>query len=205
MSELETSQDKVKKICDVLRKETLDPARKEAQKILDDAEKQKQEILIKAKEESGLLLQQAQKKIEEERGIFEASLHMAGKQVVLSLKQEIEERLFNPILKKKVEEAASRPELIAEIIQALIKGIEKEGIFSKLSLELPDSINPEVINTQLAQEVIESLKEVSLTSIKGGAKVRIIDQNLSLEMDSEALTDLLKNYIAEDLQKFLYG
>ena len=45
MKGIDAGKDKVKKICDVLRKETLEPARKEAEEIIQQAEAKAAEIL----------------------------------------------------------------------------------------------------------------------------------------------------------------
>ena len=49
MKGIETGKDKVKKICDFLRNETLDPARHEADSILENAREKAEKILFEAK------------------------------------------------------------------------------------------------------------------------------------------------------------
>ena len=52
MKFMDTGKDKVQQICDILKKETLEPAREEAQKIIDDAKASAQRIVQEAKEQA---------------------------------------------------------------------------------------------------------------------------------------------------------
>ena len=62
MKGLETGKDKVKKICDVLKRETLEPAKHEADEIVASARKKADEILADAHKEAKKMLDDAQSK-----------------------------------------------------------------------------------------------------------------------------------------------
>ena len=48
MKGLESGKDKIQKICDALRKETLEPAKQEAREIVENAHMQASEIVTEA-------------------------------------------------------------------------------------------------------------------------------------------------------------
>ena len=48
---MDTGKDKVKKICDVLRKETLEPAKLEADEMIESAKERAREIIALAEQE----------------------------------------------------------------------------------------------------------------------------------------------------------
>ena len=52
MKGLETGKDKIQKICDALRKETLEPAKQEAREIVENAHLKADEILQEAKKKA---------------------------------------------------------------------------------------------------------------------------------------------------------
>ena len=103
MPDQDSGQDKVKKICDALKAETLDPARAEAQRIVRDAKKQAEDVIAKAREEEKRILESARAQIENEKASGESALKLAARQTVEALKQTIEKELFNPELKALLE------------------------------------------------------------------------------------------------------
>lgn len=52
MKSLETGKDKIQKICDALKKETLEPAKQEAREVIENARLQAAEIVTAAKKEA---------------------------------------------------------------------------------------------------------------------------------------------------------
>ena len=58
---VDTGRDKVKQICEVLRKETLEPAIDEAKGILEDAQKKGQQIVAEAKEKAAKMIADAER------------------------------------------------------------------------------------------------------------------------------------------------
>ena len=86
MKSVDTGKEKVKKICEVLRKETIDPAKKEGDHIIAKARDEGEKIVTNAKKEAVRLLDDAKKKIEEERNVFQASINLACKKSIDTLK-----------------------------------------------------------------------------------------------------------------------
>src|SRR3990167_4788504 len=91
---LETGKDKIQKICDALRKETLEPAQQEVREILENAHLQASEIVRNAKKQAEEMIGTAVGNIEEKKKVFQASLQLACRQGVEQLKQRIEEQRF---------------------------------------------------------------------------------------------------------------
>jgi cell division septum initiation protein DivIVA len=61
MDTIETGKDKVKKICEVLRKETIEPAIAEAKHILQTAQENADQIIEEAKRKAAKLVADAEK------------------------------------------------------------------------------------------------------------------------------------------------
>jgi len=207
MKSVDTGKDKVKKICEVLKKETLDPAKKEANKIIALARSDAERILEDAKREGKRIYEEAKKKIEEERNIFKASLNLAGKKSLDTLKQEIEQNLFNKELNTFVDKQMKDPHVIAELISAIVKGIEREGIDVDLKAVISSAVSTKEVNRELAKGVIERLKSksVEIGDITGGTQVKIVDKNLTIDMTDEALKALLASFVREDFRSVIFA
>ena len=85
-----------------IKKDGIEEATKESNKIISDAKAQAASIIKKAEEDSAKLIEDARKSIALEKSSAEASIKQAGRDVSLSLKKSIENE-FNNILKLSLE------------------------------------------------------------------------------------------------------
>lgn len=207
MKTLDKEQDKVQKICDTLRKQTLEPAQADARNIIIEAKAHAEEIVREAHRQADQLLADARQAIAREKSVFESSLSQAAKQSLEALRQAIETELFNPELHNLTVRGTTDPAVIASLINSICKAIEKEGLASDLSTLIPASVSAQQINSMIAKEVLSKLKEksVQLGDFSGGAKVCLEGKNITLDMSNEAIEDLLQRYVRKDFRKMLFG
>lgn len=207
MKSVDTGKEKVKKICEVLRKETLDPAKKEGDQIIAKARADAEKIIEDAKNEASRIQEEAKRRIEEERNVFQASMNLAAKKSIDTLKQEVEKNLFNPELNQLIADKVKEPKVIAELIQAIVAGIEKEGIEGDLKAIVSGSVGVDAVNKELTKGIIEKLKSksVEVGEIEGGAQIKIIDQNLTIDMSDEALKGLLASFVRDDFRSVIFA
>jgi len=206
MKGLETGKDKVKKICDVLKRETLEPAKHEADEIVASARRSADEILADAHKEAKRMVEDAFAEIEKQKSIFQASLGQACRQTLDALKEKIEQKLFNPELSKLVAKPMQDPKLMAQLINAIIHALEKEGTKSDLSVVVSSAISAKAINELLASEVIQRLKEkgVLMSSLGGGIEVKLVNNNMTIDLSDEAIKELVATYIRKDFREYLF-
>jgi len=208
MKTLEKGSDKIQKICAVLRDETLEPAQKEARAIIEKAEKQAEQIVKEAQKAANKLHVEAKAGLEQEYAVFQASLHQAAKQSLESLRQSVENKFFNDNLAATLEKSSGDPALVAALINAIAKALEKEGLNANLTAIVPKTIAPKQLNDLLLHEVLKSLKEGSVVvgNFAGGAKVRLNNKKVTIDISEEALKDLLGTYIVrKDFRKLVFG
>ncbi|MEM8727205.1 MAG: V-type ATP synthase subunit E [Chlamydiota bacterium] len=207
MKSIDTGKEKVKKICEVLRKETLDPAKKEGDRIIAKARADAEKIIEDAKNEASRIGEESKRRIEEQRNLCQASMNLAAKQSIDTLKQEIEKNLFNPELNRLVADTVKEPKAVAELIQAMIAGIKKEGIEGDLKAIISGSVDVDAVNRELAKGGIEKLKSESIEvgAIEGGAQVKIIDKNLTIDMSDEALKELIAGFVRDDFRSMIFA
>lgn len=206
MENLETGKDRVKKICEVLKRETLEPAIREAEEIVIAARSEAEKILEKAKKKASKMVEDAELEIDRRQNVFQASLSQACRQAIDMLKQQIEERLFNPKLSETLARSSADPKIIAQLITTVVKAIEKEGIQTDLSVVVPAQIPAREINQLLAKEILDKLKEkgVLLGPMKGGIEVKLHGEKVTLDLTDKALKELVGDYIRKDFREFFY-
>ncbi len=206
MENLDTGKDKIKIICEILKNETLQPAKEEAQKILEVADQEGRNMIRDAEKKGEALLQEAKKRIAKERELFEHSLKQACNQTIESLKQEIEEHLFNSELSSWLSQQSADPQLVAKLVNALVSAVEKEGTSADFSALVPSQVPAEKVNALLLKNVMEKLREKSVTvgEFMGGVKLKLHDRKLTLDMSDEALKELVGRYIRKDFRELLF-
>ena len=205
MKTLDTEEKKIQKICDAIRKETLEPVQVEASTILDQAQIKAQAILDEAKLAAKELLNHARDRIEQEKNVFHSSLLQATKQSVEALKQEIESKLFNRSLEEEIQQYMKDPQVIAKVIDALIAAVEKEGRHADLKAQLPKTCSSKEVAAYLSKSVLDKLHMEASGDFIGGAEVILKDKKMTLEMSDEAVKELLASFVRKDFRTFIFS
>ncbi|HRD55413.1 MAG TPA: V-type ATP synthase subunit E [Parachlamydiaceae bacterium] len=207
MRTLDDGQDKMQKICDELRKSILEPAKKEALQIEQEAKNRAEEIIRQAKKEAADLIKSARKEIEQEQNVFQSSLSQGIKQGLEALRQDIEDKLFNEQLEEVVKKSSQNKEAIIKLIDCIVRAIEKEGLSADISAIVPKEISEREINSLLVKEILEKLKDhsVSVGSFDGGVQVKLNDKNLTIDVTDHAIKELLASYIRKDFRKLVFA
>lgn len=206
METLETGNEKIQKICDAIRVQTLNPALEEADAIIEEAKEKAKKIIFDAEKAAENEKKRAREEIEKDRNVFESSLGQASKQAVESLRQEIEKKLFQPKLKELVRQNTGKAEPISQLVRALVKALEKEGVRSNLTATVAKSVSPNEVNALLGADILKSLdkNEVVLGDFFGGAKIRVAADNLICDMSDQAIYELLIRFVHNELRKFFF-
>lgn len=203
----ESATDKMKKICDVLREETLEPARKEVEMRLQAAHQEAEAIVAQARAQSAQILREAEQQMEQKRVQFEVSLQQAGRQVLASLKQQVEQHLFNPELASMVKGALDKHEVLARLIEAVVTGLGKGKMDGELSAFVSSLVPAQEINGMLAKEILSRLKEKSvlLSPIGGGVQVKCVGEHVMIDVSDATFKEVLVQYIRKDFYDLLFN
>lgn len=207
MKSLEKGQDKIQKICNKLRHEVLEPAEKEAQNIVNEANKKAEEIIAEAERHAEQIINQARGQIEQERNVFHSALQQAAKQMVESLRQEIEHKLFNEELHSLLENQLADPKIIAELVNGIVNALEKEGMTADLSVIIPRLISMDDIQALLFENVRKRLKgkPLEVGSFAGGAQVKLLGKKMTIDLSDQAIKELLANFMRKDFRKLMFN
>jgi V/A-type H+-transporting ATPase subunit E len=196
MKTLEEGQKKIQQLCDLLKKDAVEPAKKEAESILEEARIQAQEMISEAEQQIHKLREEARKAIEQDENVFRSFMAQAAKQTLESLRQEIEKKFFKNELHSQISQQASEPKVIAKLLEVVVTAIEKDGISADLSAIVPHSVSVKEVNAFLLDNIIGKLREKSvvLGNFAGGVQVKLHDKQMVLDISDEALVDLLNGY-----------
>ena len=206
MKGTETGKDKVKKICEILREETLEPAKKEADEIIEKAKLEAEMLVGGARLQIDKMMMDARSEIERQKNVFQSSLNQACKQALEALKQKIQEKLFNQELGHLLLKQSQDPKILAELITAVVNALEKGGIDADLSVYISAAVPARSVNMLLAKEILEKLKEKSvlLSQIGGGIEVKVHKENITIDLSDTALKELVANYLRKDFRELIF-
>lgn len=206
MKTLDSGKDKIQKICDKLRIETLEPAKQEAGQIIEEAKARAEHILSEARKEADQLFAETRKQMQQERNVFDSALVQAGKQSIEAIRQSIEKDLFNDQLVTVLEKKTSESEYIAKVLDALVEAIEREGVSADFSAVLPKTVSPEDLAHKMANGIYEKLKKhpFTISDFHGGVQVKLLDRKMTIDITDETLKDLIANYIRKDFHDLLF-
>lgn len=206
MKGLETGKDKIQKICDALRKETLEPAKQEAREIVENAHLQASEIVVDAKKKGEALLHKAEKEIEEKKKVFQSSLNLACRQGIENLKQKIEEELFDKELANLVTAEMAKPKLIVELLSSFMRAMEEKGVEEEFIAVIPKEISPRSINELLASRILEKLqnKTVTVGDFEGGIQIKLKGKQITIDISDSVVRELIAQYIRRDFRDLVF-
>lgn len=207
MKGLETGKDKIQKICDSLRKETLEPAKQEAREIVENAHMQSSEIVAEAKGKAAEMIAAAEKEMEEKQRVFHASLSLACRQGIEQLKQKIEKELFDQELSSLVTQEMADPKVIVNLLNSFMKSCEEKGIEEEFVALIPKGISTRSINELLTSRVLERLKNktVVASDFGGGLQIQMKGRQITIDITDGVVRDLLAQYIRRDLRDLIFN
>jgi V/A-type H+-transporting ATPase subunit E len=207
MKGLETGKDKIQKICDALKKETLEPAKQEAREIIENGHLQAAEIVKEAQRQAAELLQQAEREMEERRKICTASLQLACRQGIEQLKQKIEEDLFDKQLAEIVLKEMTEPKAIALLIQSFMRSMEEKGIEEEFVATIPKGISPRTINSLLGSQILMRLQNQTCVvgDFSGGAQISLKGRQITIDISDLAVRELIAGFIRRDFREMIFN
>lgn len=169
-------------------------AKKNAENILSDAQKRSQKIIEEAN--------QTTKKTERN---IEIVLKQAGRDLILSVKNEIK-KMFDKIIKGEVSRIISSEEM-AEILSSLIKKyVEKNGDVSDVEVLLKKEDCEKLKGsffTNLREEIGKEIKLKDSSDINAGFRISFDKGKCYYDFTDEGLAESLSAYLRPEVSKLL--
>lgn len=152
------------------------------------------------------MIKKAKEEIAREKNVFQASLGQAAKQTMETLRQQVETELFNPEIEQAIREQMAKPEIIADLIKAVVHAIEKEGLGADLEAVIPKAVPPKQVAALLGEEVLKKVKghELTIGGFAGGAKIKMGQKNMTIDVSDSALKELVSSFVRKDFRDLLF-
>ncbi|WP_213318215.1 V-type ATP synthase subunit E [Chlamydiifrater volucris] len=201
------SDEKLKRICDALRTETLEPAEREAASIVEGAKGQASAIIEEANRKAEVLLAEAERKAQDKIVRAEKALSQAGKRALESLRHAVEEKFFKANLSEWLSSILSSEKVVADLMAALVEAINTEGVRGQLVGYISKKLTPRSVNELLGKTITEKFKgkSVTLGDFQGGVQLKVNDRHWILDLSSEALQELFIRYLQKDFREMIFA
>jgi len=207
MKRPETEENKIQKICDLLRKETLEPAKKESEKVVAEAQQQAAALIAKARCEAEVIVKEAREQMHRERNAFDSSLQRAASHSIETLRQMIDNELFNGALYSSLEPLQRDHQILSRLIDAIVAALHKEGMAVDLVAYVAANVSPEAITALLAEKTLERIGKspaIIPGPFAGGVQVRLCDKKMTIDITDTALRELLASFVRRDYRKLFF-
>jgi V/A-type H+-transporting ATPase subunit E len=203
MSELINTESSVQALIDRIRDQGVQSANQEAARILAEAEAKASQLLADAQKQVEQLRAKATADIEAEQAAAQEALKLSARDTVTRLKNLVS-TAFETFVRRLVTTATQDRELMKNLVLVLAGHSADEFIKDKqIQILLSDAIltgqsDPKL--RELGKQTILSLSSDMLregvelipsSNVEGGAKVRLVGEQLEIDLTDKAITKLL--------------
>ncbi|NGX31221.1 MAG: V-type proton ATPase subunit E [Chlamydiae bacterium] len=202
MKDLFNQEHKIQKICDQIKKETLDPVLKEKEDIEHQAKTMYDQLIREGHEEKEKIIQSAQGEIDQRLGIFKKAIDSAKQQTMDYLKQELEKGFFKKSVLLSIQKQAQEESIVAEFIKSLASDFET---LSNVEIDVSKHTDLKKLFSYFTQDFVKKIEAnvIQLEGLEGGALVKIKDQYLTIDMSDKAIFDLLLKFLRKEFHELL--
>ena len=88
-----------------------------------------------------------------------------------------------------------------------VEAIQKDGLEADLSAYIPSAVPAKEVNQLLTAGILQHLREKSvlLSSIGGGIEVKLLKDNITIDLSDTALKEVIAEYIRKDFRDYIFG
>jgi V/A-type H+-transporting ATPase subunit E len=212
----------VQELIDKLRDQGITEGQREAEQIIDEAHSKASELLLQAQKDIDALLAEARQKIETEQKASHEAIRTAFRDSEIALRSKLRDA-FSSHLKRLVSLELKDKDFINQLILAIatIKGsqidpsasieillpaklFEMDADNLRLNKEGKEQLRHLVlgINNEMLREGIELLPS---SDIKGGIKVRLVGEDMEIDLTDETISNLLLKYLLPRYREIISG
>jgi V/A-type H+-transporting ATPase subunit E len=207
----------VQALIDRIREQGVQAAQGEADQLLSDARKEADEIVRRARAEADTALAKAKAEIEAQRKASLDALRLAARDTVQELKSRITSR-FEEFVKRLVVSATRDKEMVRNLVLVLAGHAASEFIQDK---EIEVRVSEALLNGEpgpvfkeegklailgLASDMLrEGLVLVPDSEIEGGVRVRLIADQLEIDLSDRSISRMISQRILPRFKSIVEG
>ena len=194
--------EEIKELIEKIQQEGIQAAEDKAKEIEDEAYQRANEIVDKAKLEARKLRESAEQHAKKTEVNTKELLRQSGRDLMLSLKKEVNKMLEN-IISAKVHQALT-PEELSKAISSLVKGCSKEKAEVIVTLNKHDLEKLEHgFLSELKDELKKGLTLKPSEDIRAGFVISFDAGKSQFEFTDKALSEYIGSYLKPKLAEFL--
>jgi V/A-type H+-transporting ATPase subunit E len=207
----------VQELIDRIRDQGVEAAQEESNRLLHSARQQAAEIVAQAKSEAEAVRAKAAAEVDAYRAASMDGLRLAARDTVLDLKARVMSR-FEESVKRLVVSATRDKELVRSIVLVLAGRAAAEFIKDKeIEIRLSDSLleghtgpvfreEGKLAILGLSSDMLrEGVELASDSDIQGGARVRLVQDKLEIDLSDRAISRLISQRLLPRFKAILEG
>ena len=192
-------------LLDRIHKEGIQKAETEKKELITQAQKEADAILKKADTDAKMMVKKAQEKAKKEEEKAKASIQQAARDIVITLKTELLERLNRCV--QDLTAKAMTPELMSDITGKMADSFAKSsGKEAELSL-IFSSKDLDKMTEHFKVNLADSLKKqpeiLKSSDFSAGLQIGFKGSDVFLDFSDEALTEIISGYVGSKLAAIL--
>lgn len=194
----------LQELIDQIKKDGVDVAETEAEKILSDAKVEAEKIVSDAKAEANKILQDAKKENERMVKSSEDAIRQAGRNVLISFRESVAREL-KVILEEGVKDVYSS-ESLSNLIIKFIEGWGKNPNAEDVSVILNGEdlkFLEETLLLALKERLHQGVTLKSSDNFDGGFRIAVNNGQAFYDYSTEAVVDMLSNYLSPKVTEIL--
>lgn len=207
----------VQGLIDRIRDQGVQSANREAERILVDAEAKASRLLADARNEVEQMRLKASADISAEQAAALEALKLSARDTVLQLKNKVS-AAFETFVRRLVTSSTQDRELIKNLVLVLaghsvdefvkdkkIQILLSEAILSGQSDEELRAMGKQAILNIASDMLREGVELVAASDVEGGAKVRLIGEQLEIDLSDKAISKMLADRLSPRFQAIVTG
>jgi V/A-type H+-transporting ATPase subunit E len=214
MSESAAKSSGVKELIDRIRDEGVQAARQEADRIITEAKAQAARIVSDAKAEAATLKKDAETATQREQMAAIEALRIAARDTGLELRAAVM-AAFEEHVRRLVTDVTSDGSVLRDMILVLAGRAAEDLIKNKnaailVPKHLADQATPELEEflrqtaVALSADVLrKGIELIPSSDVQGGARVRLVDDELEIDLSDEALSEMMLKLLLPRYRKIL--
>jgi len=193
----------VQELIDKIKKDGIESASSESQKIKADAQAEANRIIEGAKKEANDIVTKAKQDAERTEKAGTAALQQASRNLVLAFKEEIQ-ALLNSLISKQVS-ANYGDDVLKSALPEILKNwaAKGDGALSVLVSEGELEKIRGFFNEKLTSELSKGVELKSSRALKSGFRISNKEGSVYYDFSAEAVADLLSSYLNPKLAEIL--
>lgn len=188
----------VEDLIDRLKTDGVSKGKQEAEAIIADAKRQSLAIIDAARTEADQIISAAKAEAQRQQQAGNQALQLAGRDALLKLRESFQQQ-FEHRLRKLIDKTLEDPQVLREMILEVV-GKTRPPADAKAEVLLPanaDGSDP--LTAYVARLTAEMLRE-GVTfgvgeDIEAGVRVRLIEQDVEIDLSNEALAAFLSRFL----------